>query len=119
MSDYARPLVHFQIHARDRKRLQAFYAALFNWDIQEREGLPIANIGYGIGGPPEGVAGSILQAEKSRVAIYVQVADLAASIAKAEQLGGKKVLERLDVPNGPTIGQIEDPEGNLVGLVQQ
>ena len=27
-------------------------------------------------------------------------------------------VEPIDVPNGPTIAQIEDPEGNLVGLVQ-
>ncbi len=24
-----------------------------------------------------------------------------------------------NIPNGPTIAQIRDPEGNLVGLVQQ
>ena len=51
--------------------------------------------------------------------IYVQVANLGDSMKKAEQLGGTRVLEPLDLPAGPTIAQIRDPEGNLVGLVQQ
>lgn len=46
------------------------------------------------------------------------MADLRESLLLADRLGGKAVLQPIDVPNGPTLAQIEDPEGNLVGMVQ-
>ena len=48
-----------------------------------------------------------------------QVADLEESLAKAEALGGKRVMERIDIPDRPSIAQAADPEGNVIGLVQQ
>jgi predicted enzyme related to lactoylglutathione lyase len=47
---------------------------------------------------------------------YVQVADIEEKLRKIEQLGGRTVLTRTTVPDGPTIGQFADPEGNVVGL---
>jgi predicted enzyme related to lactoylglutathione lyase len=35
------------------------------------------------------------------------------------QLGGKATSEPFDLPAGPTLAFIEDPEGNPVTLVQQ
>jgi predicted enzyme related to lactoylglutathione lyase len=40
-------------------------------------------------------------------------------LAKAVTLGGQRIQEPFDVPNGPTVAQIADPEGNVIGLVQQ
>jgi predicted enzyme related to lactoylglutathione lyase len=118
MSDWPRPVVAFQINVRDREKQRAFYSAMFDWDITEREGIPVLAIPPGKGPPVEGVGGTMVQTESPAVMLYVQVADLAASLKQAVELGGRVVLERLDVPNGPTIGQIADPEGNLLGLVQ-
>lgn len=53
------------------------------------------------------------------VTLYIQVRDLAESLARATDLGGAVVFERLDVPGGPTLAAITDPEGNPVMLVQQ
>ncbi len=119
MSDWPRPVVHFQIHAKDRAKQEAFYRAMFDWDITQDEGSPIALIPPGKGPPEEGIGGTIVQSNSApTVTVYVQVADLTESIKKAEELGGKAVMQPVDIPNGPTIAQIEDPEGNLVGLVQ-
>ena len=49
----------------------------------------------------------------------IQVLDLKASMAKAESLGGAIIAQPFDVPNGPTVARIADPEGNHIGLVQQ
>jgi predicted enzyme related to lactoylglutathione lyase len=38
---------------------------------------------------------------------------------RAKELGGAVTQEPFDVPNGPTIEGITDPEGNPVMLVQQ
>jgi predicted enzyme related to lactoylglutathione lyase len=35
------------------------------------------------------------------------------------QLGGQLVMEPFDVPDGPTLAAVDDPEGNPLVLVQQ
>ena len=116
MTDWARPIVHWEIEARDPDRQRAFYSDLFNWDIGDG---PIMQIEPGLGGPEPGPAGHIRGGDRSGVTLYVQVRDLAASLKKAAELGGTVVFERFDVPNGPTLAAITDPEGNPVTLVQQ
>jgi uncharacterized protein len=116
MSDWARPVVHFEIEARDPDKLRAFYSTLFNWTISDG---PIMSIGAGIGGPEPGPAGHIRSSERSGVTLYIQVRDLKESLTKAAELGGTVVMERFDVPGGATLAAITDPEGNPVTLVQQ
>ena len=118
MQDWARPVVFFEIRAKDAKMMRAFYREMFNWEIEENDF--VARIPEGVGPPEKGVGGIILpNAASPGVSIYVQVRDLRTSLERAEQLGGKKTADPFDVPNGPTIAQIADPEGNLVGLIQQ
>jgi predicted enzyme related to lactoylglutathione lyase len=114
--DWARPIVHFEITARDPDRIRTFYAQLFNWDIGDG---PLMNIAPGLGGPEPGPAGHIRQNERSGVALYIQVRDIRESLERATGLGAAITLEPLDVPGGPTIAGITDPEGNPVTLVQQ
>ncbi len=114
-----RPVVFFEIRGRDSKRLQEFYASLFGWKINSDNPMGFGFVEPGIGGPEEGVGGGIMQAEEPLVTIYVQVVDLDETLAKAEEMGGKAVLQPMDVPDGPTIASFEDPEGNTIGLVKQ
>jgi predicted enzyme related to lactoylglutathione lyase len=114
--DWARPVVHWEIEALDAERQRAFYGALFNWDIGDGPIMPIA---AGLGGPEPGPAGHVRQGERSGVALYVQVRDIAASLARAAELGGTVISEPFDIPGGPTLAPITDPEGNPVMLVQQ
>jgi predicted enzyme related to lactoylglutathione lyase len=44
--DWPRPVVHWEIEAKDPEKIKAFYAALFGWDIGEGF---IMNIGAGLG----------------------------------------------------------------------
>ena len=113
--DWARPVVHWEIEARDPDRIRAFYRDLFNWEIGDGPIMPIA---AGIGGPEPGPGGHIRGGEQSRVSLYVQVRDLRASLERAAALGGAQVTEPFDVPGGPTLAAITDPEGNPVMLVQ-
>jgi hypothetical protein len=114
--DWARPVVHWEIVARDPERQAAFYRELFNWEIGSG---PIMQIGPGLGGPEPGPAGHIRGGDNPAVLLYVQVRDLRASLVRAGQLGGVVVTKPFDVPSGPTIAAINDPEGNAVVLVQQ
>jgi len=114
--DWARPVVHWEIEARDPDLIRAFYAQLFRWDIGDG---PIMTIGAGIGGPEDGVGGHIRGSDNSRVNLYVQVRDLRTSLDQAVSLGGAITLEPFDVPGGPSLAGIKDPEGNPLMLVQQ
>jgi predicted enzyme related to lactoylglutathione lyase len=115
VQDWARPVVHWEIEAKDPERQRAFYADLFNWNIGDGF---IMEIPPGIGGPEPGPAGHIRGSERSGVTLYVQVADLLASLEKSVALGATIVAEPFDVPGGPTLAGVVDPEGNPLMLVQ-
>jgi predicted enzyme related to lactoylglutathione lyase len=115
-ADWARPVVHWEIEARDPERQAAFYRELFSWDIGDG---PIMNIAPGLGGPEPGPGGHIRQGDAPGVRLYVQVRDIKASLVRAGELGAKVLSEPFDVPGGPTIAAVEDPEGTPLILVQQ
>ncbi len=114
--DWARPVVHWEIVARDAVRQAAFYRELLHWDIGDG---PIMQIPPGLGGPEPGPGGHIRAGDRPGVVLYVQVRDLRASLARAVELGGTLVTEPFDVPGGPTLAAVDDPEGNPLVLVQQ
>ncbi len=114
--DWARPLVHFEILARDAAAQRAFYAELFNWSIGDG---PIMTFPSGLGGPEPGPAGHIRANDRPGFALYIQVRDLDGSLERVAALGGQVVSQPFDVPGGPTLAAIEDPEGNPLVLVQQ
>ena len=90
--DWARPVVHWEIEARDADRQKAFYSELFNWNIGDGF---IMQIEPGLGGPEPGPAGHLRQSERSGVTLYVQVRDLRASIDKAVEKA-HDVVDKLD-----------------------
>ena len=114
--DWPRPVVHWEIEGRDPDLLKAFYGELFNWSIGDG---PIMDIPAGVGGPEPGPAGHLRASDRSGVTLYVQVRDLRASLDRAAQLGGAVTVQPFDIPGGPTLAGITDPEGNPVMLVQQ
>ena len=66
-------------------------------------------IGGGISTGPEGYPG--------HVTIYIDVPDVEASLAKAEELGGTRMMGPDEVMEGLTIGLFTDPEGHVVGVM--
>ncbi len=118
-----RPVVHFEIVGKDPEKLMGYYAGLFGWEFDAdnpmnyglvaREGNVNADgigIGGGVGAGPEGYAG--------HVTFYVEVPDVEAALAKAESLGGSRMMGPEKVVEGVEIGLFNDPEGHLVGLVK-
>jgi uncharacterized protein len=49
---------------------------------------------------------------------YAQVPDINAALKKVEDLGGKTVVPRTEIPNMVTFAQFTDPFGHLFGLVE-
>ena len=67
-------------------------------------------IGGGIGTGPDGYEG--------HVTFYVEVSDVEAALAKAESLGGSRMMGPDKVMEGVEIGLFNDPEGHVVGVVK-
>lgn len=115
--DWARPVVHWELYAKDVDKIRNFYRTMFYWEITDG---PVAVVSAGIGDvEPEGLTGHILPSDASRFVLDIQVLDLKTSMAKAESLGGAIISPPVDLPNGPTVARIADPEGNHITLIQQ
>jgi predicted enzyme related to lactoylglutathione lyase len=107
---------HFEIHGTDGKKSQDFYAALFGWSIDANNPMD-----YGmVSGEAGGIGGGISKSMdgKPMVTVYVEVADLDATLAKVQELGGSTVMPPADVPGGPRLAQFADLDGNVIGLTQ-
>ena len=116
------PVVHFEIMGKDGERLQSYYSELFGWEIDTNNPLNYGvvprddnlapdgtGIGGGIGQAPEGYDG--------HVTFYAGVDDVEAALARAESLGGTRMMGPEKVMEGVVIGLFQDPEGNTVGVV--
>lgn len=112
----ANPVVHFEIVGEGGEQLQPFYRELFGWKIDADNPYQ-----YGMtdtGG--EGINGGIGPSPgQSRVTIYVQVPDLPAALDRAQRLGGKTVMEPMEIPGGGMIAMFADPLGNVLGLIKR
>jgi len=106
------PVVHFEIGCRDSAKTQEFYAKLFDWQIQPAG--PAAMIETG-GTGINGHITALGHEPHNFVTVYVQVDDIPAYLAKAEGLGGKKVVGPIEIPTG-SFAWMTDPEGTIIGL---
>jgi uncharacterized protein len=116
------PVVHFEVVGKEPEKLQSYYSDLFGWDINadnpvnygivSREGNTNSDgvgIGGGVGGGPEGYDG--------HATFYVEVPDVEAALAKAESLGGSRMMGPHKVMDAVEVGLFNDPEGHVVGVV--
>jgi len=115
------PVVHFEVVGKDGGKLQGYYAEMFGWRmnadnpmnyalVEAEESSNGSSIPGGVGQGPEGYGG--------HVTFYVAVPDVEASLAQAESLGGTRVMGPETIMPEVTLGQFKDPEGNLIGLIQ-
>lgn len=113
----AYPVTHFEINAQDAPAAQKFYRDLFGWGIDTNNPdnygmIDTKNEGTGING---GIGAS--QQGRSWVTFYVECDDPAATLAKVERLGGRRVMEPMQSMN-VTYALFADPEGNVIGLAK-
>ncbi len=114
----AYPVTHFEINAQDAPATQKFYRDLFGWGIDTNNPdnygmIDTKNKGAGING---GIGAS--RHGKSWVTFYVETDDPAATLAKAERLGGTRVMEPMDAGGNVVYALFADPEGNVIGLAK-
>lgn len=104
----------FEILGKDGKALQDYYANLFGWEINADNPM-----NYGIvNNKGEGIDGGIGSHNSSRVTVFVEVADLDATLQKAVELGGKIVQPVTEIPGMVTLALFSDVEGNVIGIMK-
>jgi predicted enzyme related to lactoylglutathione lyase len=110
------PVVYFEVIGKDHKALVSFFGGVFGWETSPagQGNYEFVSTGEavsgGIGSPPEG--------GPSYATFYVQVDDLQATLDKAKSLGGRTVMEPMNVAENTDVALFEDPEGHIIGLVK-
>src|ERR1700680_4404996 len=115
------PVVWFEIGGRGGEALQRFYAELLGWKISANNPMRYGEVDTSAGGSgiPGGIwaPGDTLGVDLGDyVTVVAAVPDLAAAVAQAEGLGAKALVPRFEVPEGPTVAYLRDPEGHLFSM---
>jgi predicted enzyme related to lactoylglutathione lyase len=120
--------VHFEIHASNPQALMDYYANLFGWSFNKWPGGEYWMISTGPDDQP-GINGGLVprrgpppevNAATNAFMITVDVADLDASLAKAETSGAGAAVcvPKMAVPGVGWLAYVRDPDGNMFGMMQ-
>jgi uncharacterized protein len=104
----------FEIGAPDVDAAKAFYGPLFGWSFAPDGGYTLITA-PGAAGPSGGIfdtGGNI----PPYAVFVVRVADVAATAAQAERLGGKVVVAPNNLEDGMAVAYLTDPNGSLFAL---
>jgi uncharacterized protein len=130
------PVVHFQLCAEDVDAMSTFYREVFGWQIEPRRLTSVDENVVGtypiIEAEEGGIAGGITDRipAKGGAVLVIEVDDVDATLERVVRLGGHKRFpettpERmaLSADEGDDVRfewqEFEDPEGNLVGIIQR
>ena len=117
-------IVHFDLTVDDAPKIRDFYASVVGWEVE-----PLPMEGYDdyilksptTGDPKGGVChrrGGNSDLPQQWL-MYVNVADLDASVARVRALGGKVLHQTRHHEESSGYAVIEDPAGAVLALMQQ
>ncbi|MFI4860132.1 MAG: VOC family protein [Phycisphaerales bacterium JB063] len=110
------PFCHIELNTTDLDQAKSFYSDLFDWKLQDMPmpGGTYTLIDAGSGDGP-GCGGGMMshpvEGVPSHWMSYIAVDDLNASITKVEELGGKVLCPRTEVPEMGWFAVAQDPTG--------
>ena len=110
-----RNIVHVEIPAANVEGAGKFYQELLGWKLQH---IPEMNYtmweseGGSSGGFPEVSADS----PAGQVLIHIHSDDIDADLKKVEELGGKVLHQKTEIPQTGWYGIFQDPTGNVLAL---
>lgn len=118
--------IHFEVHATDMDRAQAFYEGLLGWTFQSWGDGSYRLITTGTEGP--GINGGLLRRHGDGPiggepvtcwVCTVDVDDVDAYVGKALGTGGTVALPKMPVPGVGWLAYVKDTEGNIFGMMQE
>lgn len=113
-------VVHFEIPARNIKKLSAFYAKVFGWKFRDGS-MPGMNYWLITTGPRgKSVGGGMYKKMNAKDVPrnYILVAKIDPAIRKFKAAGGKQVVPKMQVPGQGWSFIGADPEGNLIAMFE-
>jgi predicted enzyme related to lactoylglutathione lyase len=111
----ANPLCHFEFMSDDPEKCQEFYGGVFGWefDSSSMPGYTLIQTGSDPGG---GLMQRPAEAPAPCLTVYFLVDDIAETVSKAQQAGGKVLVPETPIPNVGAFAVIADPEGRHFGV---
>ena len=124
------PVVHFEMPAKDKKRVSDFYSKVFGWNMQQF-GAEMGN--YLMAQTTETDEQGMVQTKGAinggffdfkdedgfRVPhVVISVEDLSKSIEDVKSSGGQVTGEIMDIPGVGKYISFKDTEENIVGMLQ-
>ncbi len=110
-----RNIVHVEIPAANVEGAGKFYQALFGWKLEH---MPEMN--YTTWESEGGEAGGFPEVSEDnpagQVMVYIHSDDIDADLKKVEELGGKVLHEKSEIPQTGWFGIFQDPTGNVLAL---
>jgi predicted enzyme related to lactoylglutathione lyase len=110
--------MQFQLLARDPDKLTAFYGKLFGWRVNADNAMGYRMLDTGSDRGIKGGVWPIGDEGHPLVQLFVEVDDVPASAAQAEQLGGQVIIPPQVLPDGDEMAIVMDTEGLSFGLVR-
>ena len=110
-----RNVVHVEIPAADVPAAGKFYQELLGWKITHDETLNYSMwvTGDGSGGGFPAVSDDT---PAGHVLVYIHSDDIEADLKKVEELGGKVIHPKSEIPQTGWYAFFQDPTGNVLGL---
>ncbi len=96
----APPVVHFEVGGADAEGLAGFYSEMFGWQINLQEEMQYRLIDMEEGGIGGGIFQHTDGMPPNTPSIAIMVDDLQAYLDKAVSLGGKPMMQPMDIPGG-------------------
>jgi predicted enzyme related to lactoylglutathione lyase len=110
-----RNIVHVEIPAANVEAAGKFYQELLGWKLQ-----PIPEMNYTMWEAGDGSGGGFPEvsdeAPAGHVLVYIDSDDIEADLKKVEELGGKVIHPKAEIPQTGWYALFQDPTGNVLGL---
>ena len=108
------PFIHIELQTQDLAGAKAFYAALFDWRLDDLPGLKYTMIEVG-----EGTGGGMMQAKEARPSHwipFIEVNDVQGTTRRVAALGGSVLKGPAEVAGYGWYSVMIDPTGATFGI---
>lgn len=110
-----RNVVHVEIPAVNVEAAGKFYQELFGWKLQH-----VPEMNYTMWEDGSGSGGGFPEVSDNnpagQVLVYIDSDDIEADLKKVEQLGGRVLQLKMEIPQTGWFGVFQDPTGNVLAL---
>lgn len=123
MSSKNNPAMYFEIPVFNMQRAMKFYEKLFGFDfyLEEIHGNEMAMLPFEV--EKSGITGALAKGEIYQPSlqgtlIYLSVENIEETLIRAQSAGAKVLFPKTKAGDHAYVAEIQDSEGNRVGLIQ-